>query len=70
MLTFFFSLSFSDSPSKENACRLLTKENISSLGRQDLTQFLFVALADFNLSDGMNGGNIRLPQRRYINVCL
>ena len=28
MLTFFFSLSFSGSPSKENACRLLTKENI------------------------------------------
>ena len=25
---FFFSLSFSDYPSKENACRLLTKENI------------------------------------------
>ena len=28
MLTSFFSLSFSGSPSKENACRLLTKENI------------------------------------------
>ena len=28
MLTFIFSLSFSGPPSKENACRLLTKENI------------------------------------------
>ena len=28
ILTFFFSLYFSGPPSKENACRLLTKENI------------------------------------------
>ena len=68
MLTFFFSLSFSGSPSKENACRLLTKENIILNAIKMLEMNLKIIGNDIKAEINEGWGNIRLRMTLKINV--
>ena len=65
---FFFLYPFQVSPSKENACRLLTKENIILNAIKMLEMNLKIIGNDIKVEINEGWGNIRLRMTLKINV--